>query len=178
MPDLTCMYRVIALALALLAFSAVADDSAAVSPKPGWGDFEVFEEREPPPSTLRTVLLWIPNRFLDFIDLFRFDVGVGPSYGAAIRVSKYIQTGYREMNPMSLRIGNFGRKAPYLLERSNEFGAPFFYLPSKDRKVCPGEIGAGADLFIAGAYAGICVEEVVDFIGGLFFVDLKGDDIR
>ena len=38
-------------------------------------------------------------------------------------------------------------------------------------------LGVGLDLFV-GAYAGFCVEEFVDFVGGIFLVDFKDDDIR
>ena len=47
---------------------------------------------------------------------------------------------------------------------------------SKDRSVCPGEIGLGVDLFL-GVYAGICVDELADFATGIFFLDIKDDDL-
>jgi hypothetical protein len=43
--------------------------------------------------------------------------------------------------------------------------------------VCDGEIGLGADVLVAGAYGGVCVDEFADFIAGIFFIDLKDDDI-
>ncbi|NLF25410.1 MAG: hypothetical protein GX589_07100, partial [Deltaproteobacteria bacterium] len=48
------------------------------------------------------VVLWIPNRIMDFLDIFRFDIGVGPSHGAVVRLSRYAQAGYREMSPASV----------------------------------------------------------------------------
>ena len=50
-------------------------------------------------------------------------------------------------------------------------------MSSKERKICPGEVGLGADLGV-GLYAGVCVDEALDFVAGLFFLDLLGDDIR
>jgi len=150
---------------------------APASPRSPWGDFTVVEE-ESPRAWWEHALLWFPNRAMDFIDIFRVDVGVGPAYGGVLRLTEHGQMGYREMNPGSMRIGAFGRKAPYLIESSNEFGIGPGYVNSKDREVCKGEIGLGLDVVVVGAYAGICVEEVVDFVAGIFFLDLMGDDYR
>ena len=150
------------------------DDAVPRSPKHGWGEFEVVEEEGPPSTTLQ-ILYWLPNRIADAIDIFRVDVGAGPAIGAVGRISKWGQFGYRQMMPTSIRLGVFGREAPYLVESSNEFGLGPFYEESKDREVCPGEVGIGADLFL-GAYMGICVEEVFDFVGGIFTLDMREDD--
>lgn len=154
-----------------------ADREAAVSPKPGWGEFVVIEEKEEYPWWGRA-LLWLPNRVLDLIDVFRVDVGAGPSFGAVARVTKYGQVGYRVMSPASLRVGDFGRRSPVMLESSNEFGIGPAFVQSKDRDVCTGEIGAGVDLFLFGIYGGICVEELADFVAGIFFIDLRDDDLK
>ena len=148
---------------------------APASPRPGWGEFEVVEEQEQ--SVAEKILYWFPNRIVDLYDVFRVDIGLGFSYGAVGRVSKYGQFGYRSMSPASARVGLFGRKAPYLMERSSEFGGPFFYTPSTQREIGPLEVGLGVDLAIAGAYAGIQVSELADFISGVFFYDLKKDDL-
>lgn len=168
------------LALACLSASPVSaepNDEIDASPHKPWGEFTVDTKEESAPWW-EAVLLWVPNRILDFIDIFRVDVGAGPSFGAVARITKYGQVGYRTMSPASVRIGDFGRKLPVLVERTNEFGAGPGFLGSKDRSVCPGEIGVGADIFIVGAYGGFCVEEIIDFAAGLFFFDLQKDDIR
>lgn len=161
-------------------FTAYAEEppeDIAVSPKPGWGDFSVVEEEEDYPWYTQA-LLWIPNRIVDFIDIFRIDIGVGPSIGAVARITRWGQMGYRGMMPVSYRIGDFGREYPMMVESSNEFGFGPLYVQSKDRDICAGELGAGADLFIIGAYGGICVEELADFITGLVFIDIMDDDFK
>ncbi len=153
-----------------------AQEAADPSPKEGWsGDFQVVETKHQ--TVFSKILLWIPNRVMDFVDIFRVDAGVGFSTGAVVRISKYAQLGYRTMNPTSFRIGDFGRTYPWLLESSNEMGASPLFVQSKDRKVCNSEIGVGADVVIVGAYGGICLEEVFDFVAGIFFIDLKDDDL-
>ena len=156
--------------------NAQSSDEIAVSPKEGWDEVQIVKEKKQ--TTLTKILLYLPNRVLDFIDIFRADVGAGFSKGAVIRVSKYVQAGYRDMNPSSLRIGLFGREAPYLMENSNEFGVSPFFVESKSRKICTSEIGVGADVLIVGAYGGICLEEVADFLGGIFLFDFKDDDLE
>lgn len=155
-------------------------DRVGASPRQPWGDFALDQ---PENSSSKSpwwaqVLLWIPNRVMDFIDIFRADVGVGPSLGGVVRFTRYGQVGYRQMTPLSVRVGLFGRKAPVLLEHSSEFGVGPGFISSKDRSVCKAEVGLGADAFIAGAYAGVCVDEVLDFVAGLFFLDVSGDDIK
>jgi len=151
-------------------------DLVPTSPKEGWSKLEPIEKGEGTPFWA-DVLLWLPNRILDLIDVFRIDVGVGPSFGAVARATKWGQIGYRQMAPASLRVGDFGRQMPFLLETSNEFGIGPAYVNSSDRHVCDGEFGLGADLLVAGAYGGVCVDEFADFIAGIFFIDLKDDDL-
>lgn len=143
-------------------------------PKQGWGGFKVIEKKEP--TILTKTLLWLPNRVADFIDIFRLDLGVGPATGAVVRVTKHFQVGYRNIHPLSLRVGLFGREIPFLLERSSEFGVSPAFAESKDRNICDSEIGAGLDLFLVSGYGGICLQETADFIAGLFLIDLNDDD--
>ena len=121
-------------------------------------------------------LLYLPNRVLDLIDIFRVDVGIGPTYGGVIRVSKYFQSGRRSVAPFSLRTGLRGRKFPVFLEQQSEFGFGQQYLNSVDRDITPAEVGVGLDMFIVGGYAGISFDEFVDFCVGIFGFDYKDDD--
>ena len=173
-----------ALLISLLCISIVrssvvlAEDNlnAASSPKKGWGEFEVVEEEEPSPA--RKLLLWLPNRLFDFLDIFRADIGVGFSYGAVGRATSSGQFGYRKMDPVSYRFGWFGREAPFIEERSSEYGFGPWYTESEERQVCKGEFGAGIDLIIPGIYLGICTEEILDFFTGIVLVDPAKDDFR
>ena len=153
----------------------LAQQKVETSPKAPWGEFKVVEKSKP--TILTQALLWIPNRIADLIDVFRIDAGVGPSFGAVVRVSEHFQAGYRNLSPLSLRIGNFGRhEYPVLVETSNEIGVSPAFIQSNDRNICSSEIGVGADIFLVGAYGGICIQELADFIAGLFFFDLNDDD--
>ncbi len=129
-------------------------------------------------SVFRAVVFYLPNRVLDLIDIFRVDVGVGPAVGAVVRVTKYGQVGFRSVAPASVRVGLQGRRSPVFVEHSSEFGVGPLYVESHDRTVTPVEVGAGADLLLVGAYAGVSLDEAFDFLAGLLTFDPKGDDIE
>ncbi len=150
-------------------------DLVIASPKEPWVDL-ALDQIKPSSPFWSDVLLYIPNRVLDLIDIFRVDVGFGPSVGAVVRVTEYGQLGYRQMMPASVRVGDLGRRLPVMVEKSSEFGIGPVYADSPDRPVCPGEVGLGGDVLVAGAYAGVCIDEVADFLAGLVLIDLKGDD--
>jgi hypothetical protein len=149
-------------------------DHILASPNEGWleipeNDDVAFSER---------LLYWLPNRLLDLWDIIRFDAGVGPSYGGAIRVTRFLQAGARNFVPGSLRIGALGRRLPIMLETSDEEGfAPLDYNPSAQRDVCTYELGVGLEFLVAGAYLGVCPEEIFDFAGGIFLLDFEHDDL-
>lgn len=154
----------------------MAEDQVEVSPKQPWGDLEKREE-SPDQSLASKILLWLPNRVLDLIDVVKLDVGVGPMVGGVVRITKYGQVGFRGVAPATLRAGAMGRRAPVMIERANEMGIGPAFLESPDRIICPGELGVGLDFIFVGAYAGICVDELVDFVGGIFTADIKEDDL-
>jgi len=128
--------------------------------------------------TARKVLLYIPNRLLDLVDVFKFDVGVGPSFGGVLRLSKYAQAGARAVSPISLRVGLRGRKLPVFVETSSEIGISPAFKQSHDRQVGSGEIGAGLDLVAVGLYAGVDLLGIADFFAGIFGFDPSEDDVR
>jgi hypothetical protein len=171
--------RWLALALSMvvtiLTAAAQEERDIAVSPKTPWGNFDLVVEEEPHWS--RTALLWLPNRVLDFIDIFRGDIGVGNSWGAAVKATEFVQLGYRKMNPNSYRLGMFGRMEPFITEKGYEGGVSTYYHLTEGRPNCPTELGASLDILFVGAHLGVCSEEVWDFIAGLATFDSSEDDL-
>lgn len=147
------------------------------SPKEAWTDPSLIDQEEES-SWVRDTLLYIPNRVLDLIDIFRIDVGVGASVGGVVRITEYAQAGYRQMAPVSLRVGDFGRTFPVMVESSSEIGVSPAFKQSADRDVCEAEVGLGLDVLIVGGYGGVCLDELADFIGGIFLIDFKDDDLQ
>ena len=139
-------------------------------------DAPTISEVQTGSSILSKVLLWIPNRIIDLLDVVHIDVGVGPSFGAVVRATDSGQVGYRVMSPASLRAGLNGRNLPIFIERGMEVGMGPTFVNSFGRDVCPGELGAGVDLFLLGGYGGICFDEALDFVVGIFGFDMMEDD--
>lgn len=128
-------------------------------------------------SFLYSAVMYVPNRVLDILDIFRFDVGVGPAVGAVVRITPYGQAGARLLMPVSVRAGLRGRRSPIFIEHSSEMGIGPAYLGSESRKPTPLEVGLGADLFIAGAYAGVSIDSIWDALAGFVGFDPSEDDL-
>lgn len=172
---ITCGYILLALFLTTaISIKNVNAQSATVSPKKPWGEFEVVEEEEP--SWITHMLLWIPNRTLDFIDIFRVDAGAGVAAGGVMRITQWGQLGYRTQSPGMLRVGDFGRDWPVFVESNEEIGAGDSFTETIDRNLCKGIVGVGVDLAFVGAHVGFCPEELVDFVLGIFLIDIMDDD--
>ena len=123
-------------------------------------------------------LLYLPNRFLDLLDVFHFDVGIGPAYGGVLRLTRWGQMGYRKTAPWSFRLGLRGRKLPGFLERGEESGFGPWYSSDGNREISAGELGASADLGIFGVSAGLSVDGLFDFILGFTTLDVSDDDLH
>lgn len=180
-------YILIILNLSTISLLHAQEIETKTSPNRSWFDFpdetsanskDLKKKSVKETSFGEKALYWIPNLLLDLYDVFKIDVGVGFSTGAVVRATKYAQAGYRDLNPVSIRVGMLGRQSPIIAETSNEIGISPTFKQSKDRKVCDGEFGAGLDLFVAGIYLGVCFDELADFASGIFMQDLKNDNIK
>ena len=168
--------RVLFAFLLFLPAIAIGQEEVEVSPREPWRDLEA-RDSDNEQSLTSKILLWLPNRVLDLIDVLKLDVGVGPMVGGVVRVTKYGQVGFRGVAPATLRVGAMGRRAPVMIERANEMGIGPAFLESPDRIICAGELGVGLDLVVVGAYGGVCVDELADFVAGIFGADFKDDDL-
>ena len=119
--------------------------------------------------------MYITNRVFDLIDIVRVDVGVGPAFGAVLRVSRHAQMGYRKVQG-SARLGLRGRRIPLFYEDNDEKGVSPKFTDSPDRKVEGAEVGVGVDLLVVGAYLGVSGEEILDFFAGIIGFDPQEDD--
>ncbi len=154
---------------------AQSKDEVRVSPYEGWEQLPPFEAEEP--SITYQILTWIPNRVLDLLDVFRFDVGAGPAVGASVSITRSFQAGYRDFFPGSVRVGNFGRTYPWMYEDSPEHGLTPWYKQSSDRNLCPYQLSLGVDVLLVGAHLGFCPTGFFDFLGGLVLLDPQFDDL-
>ena len=151
-----------------------------------------------------TLLLYIPNRIVDFADMFSLTLGFGPAIGAEVQATKYLGMG-GEVGPTVQMIKGINRQygfaqqsgwdASFLMisaeqrERSESIGSvkDYYYfstgVPTMEKSTYDFHKGA-RDFWAVGGELAALVEvqgyvhpvEIADFFLGLFFIDIKGDD--
>ena len=150
------------------------------------------------------ILLYIPNRIVDLVDMFSLTVGFGPAIGAQAQITEYCALG-GEVGCTAQAIKGINRQYGFALdngwdasflmlsaetrERSDEMGTvKHFYFESRGVAIQrrePYDYHNGAlDFWAVGAKAAALVEvrfalhpvEIADFVLGWFFIDLKDDD--
>ncbi len=135
-------------------------------------------------SVASKVLLYLPNRIFDLIDIFRFRVRVGPGLGLGIRVTE----------PLSIYAGSH---AAIYAGLPGPRQSPSIPLPVGAEAVAGGkisllngvfsadtssrhsftEIGVETQLGIVGVDLGIDPIEILDFVTGFFFIQIREDDL-
>jgi len=151
-----------------------------------------------------TILLYIPNRIVDLVDMFSLTLGFGPAIGAEAQITEYCALG-GEVGCTAQAVKGINRQygfafdngwdASFLMvsaetrERSDSIGSVKDYyfhttgVPVAKRE--PYDFHNGAkDFWAIGAKAAALVEvefdihpvEIADFILGWLFIDIKDDD--
>jgi len=133
---------------------------------------------------LYQALFYIPNRVFDLLDMVRLRVRVGPGVALDVRATEAADLflgGYT-----SVYAGIPGPRGepsiPLPAGIENRAGAEVSVADlTADAGLGPGygatEFGLGAQLVIVGADVGVDPLEIVDFLAGLLFLDLVGDDL-
>ena len=134
-------------------------------------------------STVAPIVNYIPNRILDFTDIFNLGISFGPTLGIDFSISDKIQigymaysgTGYTWMGRKKIRQHNgSGQTYGIFLYRRNssEEGRESTFLRDEYRVSL--QVGFG----LVQLYGAIKLDELVDFVLGLFLIDIKVDDER
>ena len=134
-------------------------------------------------SDLHQVLLYIPNRILDFLDIFRIRARIGPGLGLGIRATKYAQVylgsyasiygglpgpRMRQLPKSPIGLETYSGAALSVLDGTVDGGYGPDYSPT--------EVGVNLHLAIIGIDVEIDPVEIVDFVGGIATFDLRDDD--
>lgn len=121
------------------------------------------------------VLYYVPNRVLDFVDIFRLNIGIGCGWGFNVRATELAEIGYGCYE--TTRFGMKGRVLPVYEENINEGGVAFLGYVNGCLQRDPTEIGADLHVAVIGAQAAVSLAEAADFITGFILVDLQQDDL-
>ena len=154
-------------------------------------------------SIAKTVVMYLPNRIIDLLDIVTMDVGAGASFGADVRVTRWFQLGgmtidrYFVGKNCSRQFGggyeagwNYemfcvdsefkyvdytsGTMHKYVVKRK-PLGLARFSENTFEKSRDFWEIGANAGWLVS---VGVAMHpvELADFLTGFFLIDLKKDD--
>jgi len=134
-------------------------------------------------AVIERIVLYIPNRILDILDIFRARVRVGPGFAVGARATEGASVYAGSYN--SFYLGLPGPrlspivKSPIGAEVSSDIESGALSADA-DGEFGPNysstEIGAGVQAGIIGVDVAFDPVEIVDFIGGIFMFDPRKDD--
>lgn len=147
-------------------------------------DLETDQQESSEHSVLHKVILYIPNRVFDLIDIFRARIEVGPGLAAGARASKVAQAYVGTHSSVYFGLPGPRRSEtiplPFGLESHNgvalgpiDATANLWLGP----EYSPTEVGATIHPFIFGIDFGIDPVEIADFAVGILGFDIRDDDI-
>ena len=150
------------------------------------------------------ILLYIPNRIVDFADMFSITLGFGPAIGAKVQVTRWCALG-GEVGMTSQVVKGINRQYGFALE--NGWDASFLMITAeeRDRTEAVGSVKnyhyystgvpdidripydfhkGSKDFWGVGGKLAALLEvkaelnpvEIADFVLGWFFIDIKDDD--
>ena len=151
------------------------------------------------------LLLYIPNRIIDFMDMFSLNLGFGPKIKAEFRVTRAFSFG-SGIGVSALMVKDYNRQYGFALENgwdgyftcvfaedterkpTTRLVKEFWYheagFPNPNSEIYNIYTGArdywelGVDAaFLVDVHFALHPIDIADFLSGWFFVDLKGDDI-
>lgn len=151
-----------------------------------------------------TILLYIPNRIVDFADMFSITLGFGPVIGAKAQVTEYLSVG-GEVGPTAQMIKGINRQYGFAKDNGWDVGFLMISAENRDREGAIGSVKnyyyystgvpsmekipfdfhqGSKDFWAVGAKLAALFElqlyvhpvEIADFALGWVFIDIKGDD--
>ncbi len=142
------------------------------------------DEQQPAPKvkerTKHPILMYLPNRIFDLLDILRLRVRVGPGISAGVRATRPVSAyvgfhssifaglpGPRGKAEIPLPVG-FDTRAGAQVSLADVTSNNVYYDPL--------EVGLEVQPLIVGFNFGIGVFEIVDFATGFLFIDLQDDD--
>jgi hypothetical protein len=124
------------------------------------------------------VLFYLPNRLFDLLDVVRLRARVGPGFALGIRATRYADARIGGYGSIYAGIpGPRGEARVSLPVGFESFGGAQISGLGKDGSYGAGEIGADAQIAVLGVAAGVDPLEFVDLALGIFFIDIRGDDL-
>jgi hypothetical protein len=126
------------------------------------------------------IILYPLNRLMDFCDLARFGVNVGPGFGLEVKATDWVRLA--AISDTSVGVGfETLRHLPVCARTRAKVAFGPFAAPAVLGHDWPSQfwdVGLEAHLFLIGAHVYINPAELFDFLGGWFLFDPLDDDFR
>jgi hypothetical protein len=177
--------RSLALLVSLALFGAPAAAMAQTETAPAEKSAAPAEpEKAEPKGIGHRLLLWIPNRTFDVLDIVRLRARVGPGFAISARATELVDVtmgGYASVFaglpgprgkariPWPVGLENLAGIEVSVLDTTNEGGG---FAPDYG----PTEVGAGVQLILVGVDVGVEPLDLLDFAAGIILLDPRGDD--
>lgn len=152
-------------------------------PVPDTSAAEIEPEAES--SVGHALLLYLPNRLFDILDLVRARVRLGPGWTLSLRATELL-----DLNMGAHATAFIGLQGPrhepvipwpFGIETMEGMEASLADSTDEEGPNGPGygplEFGVGFQALIVGVDVGVPVMEIFDLVTGLFFIDLMDDDL-
>jgi hypothetical protein len=129
---------------------------------------------------IKSIVLYVPNRVFDILDIIRLRLRVGPGISAGVRATEVASLFLGAHSTVWAGLhGSRGKTTfPWIVGVESHAGAEVGPIgPSATGCYFdPLEVGLELQPLIVGLNFGVGVFEVVDFVTGLLFIDLQEDD--
>jgi hypothetical protein len=163
-------------ALAALVWLTLAGPALADDPTPD------AAPRRSVGSIAWTTLTYLPNRVFDLCDVLRLRARFGEGFSAGARVTRWgaVFAGSYEALWVGVPGPRGRRSLPLPLGYEGKSGVDVGPIAVSSSAQAPlygvGEVGAGVQVYMIGAEAGVDFYELVDFFAGFALVDFARDD--
>lgn len=151
--------------------------------EPAWAQDEPAAEDDDEDSLLVGALLYLPNRIFDVLDIVRARVRLGPGFAVGVRATEFADVFVGSY--LSVWAGLHGPRGwtgiPWPAGLESRTGVELSVADATiDGPIGPdygtAEFGLGGQLGLIGVDLGVDPFEILDFVLGLFTVDLGEDD--
>lgn len=124
---------------------------------------------------LGTVVNYIPNLAMDFVDIFHGTIAIGEGSGGDLRFTRLLEAGWSKYDVT--RYGLNGRNRPVFEEGVHDGGVGIAGFLFGELERDPYEIGITVQIVKAGGELSANVRSGLDFLAGIAFIDLEGDNV-
>ena len=129
---------------------------------------------------VRKILFYIPDRVFDVLDIIRLRLRVGPGISVGVRATKpasaFLGTHLTVWAGLHGPRGKRWLPLPVGFEARSGAQVSVADLAKSGTYYGPLEIGFETQLFLLGPNVGVAPFELIDFVAGIFFIDLQNDD--